>query len=374
MKILKELKTILTLFLLIIVSQALQASFSSSSAERILFLHSYPLGERGLKLNSGFEKVVRQRFPHAQIRFEVLDYDALLPILVDFNWKRFRTNQTVLPKERARLHKILKEYKPNLLVLSDDEVAEVVHPLPKEVKAPVFVMGMNRPLKSISWYKKDPQRYVGGIEDEKPMVDSLRMLREIMPVRRVAIATSNEMTSNLLIEGTLKAFKAYSKKQVDKYGPDAKVEVVKIVKSSKWSDWKKQLKKIDGEVDLIWMLIPYQVYNSKGEELKVKRIGQWMVNNLGTPTIGISDINVKVGALFAQASDTEMVGKQLGEQVQGYLMSRRVRSIGFERRLGYDFFINRDTAGRFGIDIPKKHLKRLKVIYTSNIREKRGTK
>lgn len=342
--------------------------------EKILFLHSYPLGERGHKLNSGFEKVVRQRFPEAEIRFEILNYDSLLPILVNFNWKRFHNNKDILLKERNRLHKLMKDFNPSILIMSDDEVAEVAHPLPASVKAPVFVMGMNRPLTSISWYKKNPERYVGGIEDEKPLIASLKLLRDIMPVRKVALVTSNEMTSNIIIDGTLKAFESYSKQQVKDYGPSASIEITKVIKSSSWSEWKKQLKEIDKKVDLVWMLIPYQVYDENLNELKVSRIGKWLVNELDTPTVGISDINVKVGALFAQASDTEAVGRQLGEQVQGYLMSQRIRKIGFERRLGYDFFINRDTAGRFGIDIPKRHLKRLKVLYTSSIREKSGTK
>lgn len=359
--------------LLSLNAMAVPDSKPKDSEERILFLHSYPLGERGLKLNEGFSNVIKNRFPKAKIAFDVLRYDDLLPVFVDFTWEKLKNNRSEVVKERMRLHKLIKEYNPSILVLSDDEVAEIVHPLPLSIKAPIFVMGMNRPLRQISWYKKNPERYVGGIEDEKPLIESLRFLRDLLPVKKIAIVTSNELSSSFFIGNTVEAFHEYSKKQVDKFGPGASLEVTKVIRSSKWKEWKTQLLEVQNKVDLVWMLIPYQVYDENGREKKVSSIGRWLVDNLKVPTVGISDINVKTGALFAQASDTEAVGRQLGEQVLGYLLNGKSKPIGFERRLGYDFFINRETAVRFGIDIPKKHLSRLNVIMTSKVREKKGT-
>jgi ABC-type uncharacterized transport system substrate-binding protein len=365
------LKTI-TLFLSLLLTIPLFAA--EGAGERILFLQSYPVGERGHRLNKGFEKTVRQRFPKAEIRFESLDYNKLLPVFIDFSWEKFRADKKLVPAERKRLHEIIKSYNPTILAISDDEVAEVVHPLPENTDFPIFIMGMNRPIKEISWYKENPSRYVGGIEDEKPMHTSLMFLREMMHVKKIALVTSNGMTSKLVANSTLEAFKSYSKRLVKERGEEASVEVVKLIKSSSWEEWKKELKAIDDEIDLIWMLVPYQVYDESQQEMKVSKMGKWLVKELNTPTVGISDVNVKIGALFAQASDSESVGRQLGEQVQGYLLSKGVQEIGFERRLGYDYFVNRDTAERFNIRIPKDRLEQLKVVYTSKIREKQGTK
>lgn len=368
MTFIKLIIPILSLFL------SFPALAGEGEGERILFLQSYPVGERGHRLNKGFEKTVRQRFPKAEIRFESLNYNKLLPVFIDFSWEKFRADKNLVPEERKRLHKIIETYQPTILAMSDDEVAEVVHPLPKGSEFPIFIMGMNRPIKNIDWYKKNSSRYVGGIEDEKPMHTSLMFLREMMHVKKIAIVTSNGMTSNLVTEGTLRGFEEYSEQLVKEKGEEASLEVVKLIKSSSWEEWKKELKAIDSEVDLIWMLVPYQVYDQNQQEMKVSKMGSWLVKKLNTPTVGISDINVKIGALFAQASDSESVGRQLGEQVQGYLLSKGIQEIGFERRLGYDYFVNRDTAERFNIRIPKERLEQLKVVYTSKIREKQGTK
>ncbi|MEC9283206.1 MAG: ABC transporter substrate binding protein [Bdellovibrionota bacterium] len=367
------------LCLLAIVAMLLEAKVTCAleanlSGERVLFIHSYPIGERGHQLLNGFKDVVRQRFPDTSFKISVLDYNDLQPVFQNFHWDNFKKHKNLVHKHREILHQQIKDFNPTILVISDDEAAEVIHPLPEAFDKPVFFMGMNRSVAEIPWYQNNPSQYVGGIEDKKPIAASLRVLREMMPIKKIAIVTSDEMSSYLILKSILPQIERFSKMEERRMGSPGKIEVVKVIKSSKFNDWKEGLKAVEEDIDLVWTLIPYNVYNERGQEMKVGKIGRWMLENLKVPSIGISDINVKIGALFAQASNSRKLGEQLGEQVQGYLLSKKLRRIGFERRLGYDFFVNKDTANHFEIKIPEKRLPMLNVVYGTNVREKKGTK
>ncbi len=365
---------LLALSAMLLEANADSQANSAFEGERILFIHSYPIGERGHQLLNGFKDVVRQRFPHTSFKFSVLDYNDLQPVFQNFHWDNFKTHKKLVQKHRKILHQQIKDFRPSILVISDDEAAEVIHPLPKGFDQPVFFMGMNRSVAEIPWYQKNPTQYVGGIEDKKPIAASLRVLREMMPVQKIAIVTSDEMSSYLILKSILPQIESFSKLEEARLGKKGKIEVVKVIKSSQFEDWKEGLKTVEKDIDLVWTLIPYNVYNEKGQEIKVSKIGRWMLENLQVPSIGISDVNVKIGALFAQASNSRKLGEQLGEQVQGYLLSKKLRRIGFERRLGYDFFVNKDTAKHFEIKIPEKRLPMLNVVYGTKVREKKGTK
>ena len=341
--------------------------------ERILFIHSYPFGDRGRQLNQGFEAVVRRAFPSTVFSFLHLDYDDLLPVFANFSWDNFNKHKDLVTKHRRALHEKIAEFAPTILVLSDDEVAEVIHPLPQDLKIPIFFMGMNRELADIPWYQKNPQQYVGGIEDQKPIAASIRVLREILPVKKIALVTSNEMSSHLILQSVLPQFAEFSRQEAMRGGPNSGLQVVKVIRSSSFAEWQKELREVQSKVDLVWMLVPYNVYDESGKEVKLSRIGEWMVENLKVPTVGISDVNVKLGALFAQASCSRRLGEQLGEQVQGFLFAKKLRSIGFERRLSYDYFVNKTTADRFQIQIPEERLPLLNVMFGNRVVEKAGT-
>ena len=84
-------------------------------------------------------------------------------------------------------------------------------------------------------------------------------------------------------------------------------------------------------------------------------------NNI--PLLGISEANVKQGALFALVFDQKAMSRQLGEKVQTILDGYRAGDIPASPPEKYNLYINSTTARKMGIEIPDEMLRQSKKIY-----------
>ncbi|MFK8137617.1 MAG: ABC transporter substrate binding protein [Bdellovibrionales bacterium] len=331
------------------------------SGERLLFVHSYPSGHRRMLLNKGFKKAIKVRYPDSKIRFVNLDYGKLKHVFSPYNKNNLEKYSKEVSEERSRLHQHLADFKPTILVIADDEAGDVMHPLPSQFTGPIFLMGMNRPLSSISWYNKDPERYKGGIYDKKPVKEAFQLIQRVKPAKRVALITSDEMTSYSLIP--------YVKSQL----AQTDAEIVEIVKSNKYSVWEKELPRLDKIADLVWILIPYNILDDSGNKVKLRTIGNLVRSKVSGITVGLSDISIKIGLLFAQASNSQFIGAQLGELVVKYLKDDKRFPVGFEKRFYYQFLVNPNVAKEKDIHIPNDIMSVLNLSFDEEIIENMGT-
>lgn len=81
------------------------------------------------------------------------------------------------------------------------------------------------------------------------------------------------------------------------------------------------------------------------------------------PLLGISEANVKQGALFALVFDPKMVSRQIGEKVQTILNGEDAGEIPASAPRRYNLYINNNTAKKMGIEIPAEMLGRAKRVY-----------
>lgn len=84
-------------------------------------------------------------------------------------------------------------------------------------------------------------------------------------------------------------------------------------------------------------------------------------NNI--PLLGISEANVKQGALFALVFDPKMVSRQISEKVQTILNGEDAGEIPASPPRRYNLYINNNTAKKMGIEIPAEMLGRAKKVY-----------
>ena len=84
-------------------------------------------------------------------------------------------------------------------------------------------------------------------------------------------------------------------------------------------------------------------------------------NNI--PLLGISEANVKQGALFALVFDQKAMSRQLGEKVQTILNGYQAKDIPASPPEKYNLYINSTTARKMGIEIPDEMLRQSKKIY-----------
>ncbi len=81
------------------------------------------------------------------------------------------------------------------------------------------------------------------------------------------------------------------------------------------------------------------------------------------PILGISENNVKQGALFALVFDLKSVGRQIGEKVQTILNGADAEDIPASPPKKYNLYINGNTARKMGIEIPDEMARRAKKVY-----------
>lgn len=83
----------------------------------------------------------------------------------------------------------------------------------------------------------------------------------------------------------------------------------------------------------------------------------------GIPLIGISEQNVREGALLALVVDTVNVGKLIGEAVAKVLRGGSVGQIPPSPPRKYNMYLNASTASRMGIELPKEMVRMAKRVY-----------
>ena len=82
------------------------------------------------------------------------------------------------------------------------------------------------------------------------------------------------------------------------------------------------------------------------------------------PVLGISEKNVKQGALFALVFDPASVGKHLAKLATEALKGADLSSIPVSPPKKFDMYINRYTAEKMGIDIPDEMLRQAKKVFS----------
>lgn len=81
------------------------------------------------------------------------------------------------------------------------------------------------------------------------------------------------------------------------------------------------------------------------------------------PLLGISETNVKQGALLALVFDHKAVSRQIGEKVQSILNGVNAEEIPVSPPRRYNLYINTNTAQKMKIEIPDELAKKAKRIY-----------
>jgi ABC-type uncharacterized transport system substrate-binding protein len=84
-------------------------------------------------------------------------------------------------------------------------------------------------------------------------------------------------------------------------------------------------------------------------------------NNI--PLLGISEVNVKQGSLFALVFDPKIISRQIGEKVQSLLSNSKDTDVQPSPPRKFNLFINSNTAKKMGIEVPEEMLRKAKKIY-----------
>lgn len=178
---------------------------------------------------------------------------------------------------------------------------------------------------------------ITGVYMSPPVSEYISTLRRYLPtINRVAIVGSHNMIKSLL-DG--------ESAQVDVYRVGNSSDLVNTV--SRIVDTKALL--LLPDANLLTTKVMSNVYLFSFRK--------------NIPLLGISEANVKQGALFALVFDPKALSHQISEKVQTILNGVDAGEIAVSPPRKYNLYINSNTAQKMGIEIPDDMLRKAKKVY-----------
>ncbi|MCK4786928.1 MAG: hypothetical protein KAV87_24435, partial [Desulfobacteraceae bacterium] len=265
-------------------------------------------------------------------------------------------------QERTRLMEIVQNYRPDIVVLCDDEVAHLTGRAINENDIPIFFLGINEDLSEAEWYRRSNKDKIAGLIEWYPIYESIEMFKMMIPIKRIALLSGEGFSSHHITKQFIKELKR------------ANVQISGIYNHSRWDDWKSAVMEINRSSDLVWVLVPYHIYDNDGMEMGVTRIGKWLHDHLSIPSSGITDIHIRVGMFAAISPSTYDLGRESANQIIRYLNGVLLKTIGVTNNRYYDIDINAKTAKKLNIKIPDELIVLANAGRSGKIRDKINTK
>jgi putative tryptophan/tyrosine transport system substrate-binding protein len=350
-------KVILILLIIFIMVPSLsfgtsQTDDKKSKQTKILMINSYPLSERDILIRKGFSETLKDfNIDFSAFSLEYRQLAKLFSIYKSSNWTTYKKNIVEARKELANK---ITAFNPDIIVVSDDEAAVMVAPIVSKQNLPMFFVGVNEDIKNSLWFGMFDSSKIAGVIETYPIAATIKIYKRILPIKKVSLLSGGGYSSHLIT----KQFEAELKKQ--------DVTVDKVYNLSKWSDWKKAVEEINNSSDLVWILVPHQVYDDDGNELGLSTMTNWIKKHLKIPASGISDVIAKMGPIISLTPATYSVGKQSAEQVARYLMGYKMSDIGVVEHDYHDIILNTDIARDLNINIPEDIVMLVNSTHTTN--------
>ncbi|MBF0365933.1 MAG: hypothetical protein HQK50_10205 [Oligoflexia bacterium] len=257
---------------------------------KIFVIFSYLPGSWTIEAATGIKKAFKEHNVDIELEEYVYDY-----IYVQKNHAQTREINKTL--------NAIKKYGPQLIIVFDDEAADALMPYLKKGPIPVVVTGINKEIENISWAETDKRNFVIVFE-RYPFEQSLRMLHMMNPqIKYISILTSSNNSSRIIAHQFIKKFQSY-------HNIYAGIAIEHITISSSWSVWQGRIKKYKGLDRAFWILVPWNINDSAGNEVDIRQIGKFYNEHSLLPSLGIVNINQKLGFLASFYVTSEDLGYQ----------------------------------------------------------------
>jgi ABC-type uncharacterized transport system substrate-binding protein len=309
----------------------------SSIRKKILIFHSYPPGEWYHGINGMFEQTLGQLGVQPDIT----------PIVFhsEFWLRKSSQEQDV---ERARLVRIAKNLRPDLVLLCDDEATDFLAAPISKLGIPILFTGVNEDPARAPWFNQVPRSNMAGVLEHYQIAESIQMLKKIRPsVKSMSILSSKNLSSEIITRQLVQQMRSPQFEQ--KHG----VKLRSVHTLRYWEEWKKVVPEINRQDQALWILVPYDVRDLDNQEVPISQIGNWLTKHSDLPTLGIVSIHTKMGLFAAINIAPESLGRQAAEQAARYFKGELLEKIGFENARYFKMEINMTEAKRLKIKIPK---------------------
>jgi len=301
----------------------------------IYVIHSYLPGLWSKGGNRGVENALK----YANIRngkVKVHDYNYV-------------TERPYKDKEIAAIEKEIDQFQADLIILFDDEATEDFIGVLNKKNIPIVATGINKEIKDMSWYLSDgdPKRNFSAILERYPFEQPLQLLKKINKnINQISILTSANLSSKVIKNQMKAEFKRHG-------GGFAGIRLKDTICSKNWKDWKKAIVDHQARNEALWILVPWDVYDENGNEVKISEISSYYAKNSKIPDLGIVSSDELMGNLASFSVSSEDLGFEaalLG--INAIKSGKPLRDYPFRKVKTTRVIINKARADHLGYRIP----------------------
>jgi len=213
-------------------------------------------------------------------------------VIIKKMWMNMKKKKS--PEELATLvtniSKEINDFKPNIILLGDDDAAQYIGGQFLDTKIPIVFWGVNNtPVKyGLVDSEASPGHNVTGVYQSGYYTESMDLLKKIAPkVKTFAILCDDTSSGRSHVK---KVEHLYSKK-------DLAMELVESVTVGNFEEWKRKALELQKKVDAFFIAQYSGLMNEKGENVPAEEVAEWYINNIKIPEAAVQGQFVKQGML-----------------------------------------------------------------------------
>jgi len=282
------------------------------------------------------------------------------------------TREAIIRQARLALAEI-ERLRPDIIVLMDDNAVEHVLPPLLDTAHPVFVAGTNVPLEHYNAQfrfmdtRQHPGKNVTGVTEEHDPIQTLRLIKSLVPQARTAVTIYADATPFIKLMG--EANEAY----IERHRDSLPLAFLPPVKVTRFSDYQALIKKYDNDptVDLIYTFAPVSLLRDDGSVVPARETINWMAQNQKKPGFTWMTNWVEAGYLASVGIDLRATGRTLAGKIVKVLHGARPGDLPIENPVKYSIALNLERAERLGLVIPVEILEAAEEVYPRPTRQQR---
>jgi len=239
----------------------------------------------------------------------------------------------------------IDEYKPDVVIVFDDNACELVAKKYVGKRLPFVFTGMNGEPEDYGF----PAENITGVIERHHIVATIDLLRRLVPdVKELAIITDNSPTSQGFITDLEKT--------------TLPVPISEVYATNDFSDWKAKVEELQLKVDAIGLFQYHTIKEGSGEQsLPPEEVLAWTLQNSALPDFAFFDFTIRDGALCGVTVSGYEQGKAAGEIAVKILKGEKAEDIPIQCPQKGTVIINATRAKNLGIQIPADVLRDAEV-------------
>jgi len=285
----------------------------------VLVVHSYhPEYAWVQELSAGIERALTPAGVHVETFY--LDTKRR----TDEQWKKQAGDSAVA---------VVNRLQPDAVIACDDNAQQFFAGRFVDSSLPIVFCGVNADPARYGY----PSRNITGII-ERPHLDStVGFARELFPVRRIALLSSDDPTSEAALN--------FLRQQTHSFT----VTEYRLVHS--FADWKRAIGELSDQVDAIGIFTYHTLTDSGSERsLPPEKVMAWTAAHVTVPTLGFFDFGIRDGLLLGVTGSGHENGERAAQYVLQILQGVPPAMLPVVRAEVGTRVLNRRTAVRLGLE------------------------